>query len=332
MSSTRKILGGGLLSPPSTVEISGYVRLADETGIEGVSMTGLTGTPSTNVDGYYEATVDYNWTGTVTPTKTGYTFTPVNKSYSGITANQVNQNYVGISYSEEVLADSPWRYYKLDEESGDFADSSGNGGGDTTIPYVNGITQGVDPLISVGKSVSSNGANSAVLYSPVQEAGWDTLLNSDYTIELWWKSGTNTTDTDTLFGLEFNNAWYWFAALNGTAGAGNTTISFRAGGNSQNIAKPLLDNTAHHLVFVYDHTADQMTLHIDGDGGTAFTAFNPGACPGMAANEHVGWLAMVNNTTNITGELIGGIDEIALYASKLSNARIAAHYAAGTAT
>ena len=75
--------------------ISGYVRDSGSTGIIGVSMYGLPGNPTTNSSGYYEATVSSGWSGTVTPLKTGYTFTPSYMTYSNVTSDQSNQNYTG---------------------------------------------------------------------------------------------------------------------------------------------------------------------------------------------------------------------------------------------
>ena len=74
--------------------ISGYVRTSGGAGISGVVMSGLTGNPSTAADGSYTATVDYSWSGTVTPTKSGYTFSPGSQSYSNVSSNQT-QNYTG---------------------------------------------------------------------------------------------------------------------------------------------------------------------------------------------------------------------------------------------
>ena len=75
--------------------ISGYVRTSGGTGIEGVTMNGLPGNPSTNSSGYYSATASYGWSGTVTPAKSGYTFSPTSRSYSNVTSNQSDQNYTG---------------------------------------------------------------------------------------------------------------------------------------------------------------------------------------------------------------------------------------------
>ena len=43
--------------------------------------------------GYYSFSVSSGWTGTVTPSKTGYTFSPASRSYSHLAADQVHQDY-----------------------------------------------------------------------------------------------------------------------------------------------------------------------------------------------------------------------------------------------
>ena len=77
-----------------TFTISGYVRTSGGTGISGVVMGGLPSSPSTDSNGYYSSTVSYGWSGTVTPSKSGYSFSPPSTTYSSVTSNQ-NQNYTG---------------------------------------------------------------------------------------------------------------------------------------------------------------------------------------------------------------------------------------------
>ena len=67
--------------------------ISGSTGMDGVVMNGLPGNSVTSGGGLYTATVEYNWNGTVTPTKEGYTFEPVNKTYDKVTGNQANQGY-----------------------------------------------------------------------------------------------------------------------------------------------------------------------------------------------------------------------------------------------
>ncbi|MBI3872765.1 MAG: T9SS type A sorting domain-containing protein, partial [candidate division Zixibacteria bacterium] len=78
-----------------TFEISGYVRISVGSGIAGVAVGGLTGSPVTNASGYYVATVSYGWSGTATPSLTGYSFTPPSRNYSNVTASQNSQDYTG---------------------------------------------------------------------------------------------------------------------------------------------------------------------------------------------------------------------------------------------
>ena len=50
-------------------------------------------TATADASGLYSFSVTSGWSGTVTPSKSGYTFTPSTKSYSNVTANQASQNY-----------------------------------------------------------------------------------------------------------------------------------------------------------------------------------------------------------------------------------------------
>ena len=56
-------------------------------------MSGLTGNPTTDALGVYDVTVAAGWSGTVTPTLSGYSFTPVSRTYTGLTTDQTGQDY-----------------------------------------------------------------------------------------------------------------------------------------------------------------------------------------------------------------------------------------------
>ena len=77
------------------LSIFGYVRTADGTGIADVLMSGFPSSVSTNAVGYYQAFVLRDWSGSVTPTKTGYTFDPAGATYASVTANVGPVSYVG---------------------------------------------------------------------------------------------------------------------------------------------------------------------------------------------------------------------------------------------
>ena len=74
-------------APMRTFTISG------RTGLEGVVMHGLPSNPVTGRNGTYQATVNYRWTGTVRPTKDGYTFEPAELPYRRVIRDLTNQNY-----------------------------------------------------------------------------------------------------------------------------------------------------------------------------------------------------------------------------------------------
>jgi hypothetical protein len=69
-------------------------------GLENVHLYGLPSNVETDASGEYRVTVGAGWSGTVTPIKTGFEFTPALRTYSDITTNQVNQNYTAyLSYN-----------------------------------------------------------------------------------------------------------------------------------------------------------------------------------------------------------------------------------------
>ena len=79
------------------VTISGSVKTASSTGIFGVTITFSNGggPATTDSSGNYSVLVPINYSGMATPSKTGYTFDPVSKTYSNVTTPKTGENYVG---------------------------------------------------------------------------------------------------------------------------------------------------------------------------------------------------------------------------------------------
>jgi hypothetical protein len=63
-------------------------------------MNGLPGNPTTDKNGFYSAEVDYNWSGTVTPTLSGYSFTPSSRNYANATTDLPDQNFTATKNSD----------------------------------------------------------------------------------------------------------------------------------------------------------------------------------------------------------------------------------------
>jgi len=77
-----------------TITITGTIT-SGGIGLPGVTITlsNSDKTATTAANGNYRITVPTGWTGTVTPSKFGYDFSPANRGYSNVTVNQTGQNY-----------------------------------------------------------------------------------------------------------------------------------------------------------------------------------------------------------------------------------------------
>ncbi|MGE5342813.1 MAG: Ig-like domain-containing protein [Candidatus Omnitrophota bacterium] len=77
-----------------TYTVSGRITSGDGTGLADVAMNGFPeNSVLTNSDGYYTTTVNYNWSGTVTPSKACYSFSPSNIPYTKVQEDITEQNY-----------------------------------------------------------------------------------------------------------------------------------------------------------------------------------------------------------------------------------------------
>jgi RHS repeat-associated protein len=75
-------------------QVSGTVTL-NGLALPNVAMAATGGPTCTtsNGAGQYSCTVPFNWTGSVTPSATGYSFGPANRSYTSVAANQTAQTF-----------------------------------------------------------------------------------------------------------------------------------------------------------------------------------------------------------------------------------------------
>ena len=90
---------------PDTFTISGAIT-AGGSGLADVALNGLPGSPVSDGTGSYSATVNYGWSGTVTPSLSGYVFSPANRAYASVIADQVSQDYAATYTAPTALAAS----------------------------------------------------------------------------------------------------------------------------------------------------------------------------------------------------------------------------------
>jgi len=93
----NNFIGASGPPPAPTYQLHGRIATSAGVGIAGVSVarTGSATPVVTNGAGYYSFTGVVNGTYTVTPTLSGYTFTPATRSVTVADANSVNNNFVG---------------------------------------------------------------------------------------------------------------------------------------------------------------------------------------------------------------------------------------------
>jgi hypothetical protein len=85
------------------IYISGRIT-TNGTGVPGVTLTFSHngGTTTTDENGNYYHPVESGWTGTVTPSKEDYSFTPASREYTNVISKKTNQNYTAYPFSVSV--------------------------------------------------------------------------------------------------------------------------------------------------------------------------------------------------------------------------------------
>jgi hypothetical protein len=164
---------------PVTYTISGSVTY-NGAALANVVMAGLPNNPVTNSAGQYSALVSSGWSGTVTPTLSGYVFTPANRAYPKVTADQISQGYTakpsdgvtelsnGQTLSGLSASKGKWLYYKIKVPTGakNLVVKTWGGTGDADL-Y---IKSGSKPTLYSYNCRSRNSANyeTCTLYYPIK--------------------------------------------------------------------------------------------------------------------------------------------------------------------
>lgn len=222
-----------------------------------------------------------------------------------------------------MLADHPLVYWKMDDLSGTvMTDSSGNGNNGTYgDASTSSPTLAQTPLISTGKSVLLNGST--------QTCAWGQTIalsaGNSTSFEAWIKTSAGAglpmmicaDDTGPLGGR-----FVQFGLSTGVV----RFILFDSGGGSHTAlgATTVTDNTARHIVGTYDGTT--MIVYVNGvsDGTLSATFTLPDAASTPVVKVGARFVSGIGFSNFFTGNL----DELAIYTSALSAARVAAHYAA----
>jgi hypothetical protein len=168
----------------------------------GTSLGASDGSTTADASGNYSFQVTYwfSWSGTVTPSKTGYSFSPSSRNYNGVTSDQTNQNYTATPVTYTISG------------------STGTAGANATITYTGGSTT----------------ANSSGSYSFTVSGGWSgtvTPTKTGYSFSPVNRSYTNVTSNQTN---QNYTATLIGNTISGNVGTGSATIAYSGGSTTAN--------------------------------------------------------------------------------------------------
>ena len=222
-----------------------------------------------------------------------------------------------LTYLDTVLADSPIRYYRLDETSGTVGyDAMGSGYNGTynnspTLGVTGGLTGDSDKAVTfTAASFNYMGFDNAHL----------PLGNASISVEFLFKFSANPASNQFLFDtgasprINHNN----FALL--LAPGGQICIDVGAGIILASTA--LTTGSYQHISATWDGTTARLYVNSN-QAGT-------GATPGT--QNVLSNIAAIATTVVASNYFNGQMDEVSIYATALSAARITAHYTAYSTT
>jgi len=213
------------------------------------------------------------------------------------------------NYDSVVLADAPKRYYRLDEPSGTTAVDSGSDAANGT--YTGGVTLGTLVSGDSDTAVTFNGTNQYVSVPLLA------LENRSFSVEGWLKCALPASDMAILEAGQSaptsNNLFTMKIWPSGDVG-GEFWGNYLYAGNGAVSA-----NTWTHVVFTYEYASDTACMYVN---GTLKNSNSAG--PLLPTLDHI-YLARGSATLSF---FAGSLDDVAIYATALSAAQVAAHYAA----
>lgn len=243
------------------------------------------------------------------------------------------------AWRSEVLADSPRAWWRLGEQSGTVAaDSSGNGYHGT---YEGGATFNTRTGLIAGdpdNGIAFDGTDDAVASIPEAAA-----VTGSFSVETWFTStGTDASFTRTIAGqgsIKFGSAGYessfptqnngWALGHEGGAAA-TMALGFIIGNgvavrHVRTTATSWNDEATHHVVATWNGSTAK--IYVDGVDQSLTTEASGSPSGPSAGFVSVGKLG----APPVGGWWLGAADEVLIYSSALSAARVLAHYNAGNA-
>ena len=157
-------------STPVTFTISGNA------GVAGATLSFTDGTPKTasaDGSGDYTLTVSYNWSGSVTPSQTGFAFIPASRTYTNVLASMTGEDYVATT-THGISLMPGWNLVSFNLHPVDT----------DTAAVLSSISGQYSLVYAWDASGGHPGSGNWMKYDPAQGFG-NTLVDLDETMAFW---------------------------------------------------------------------------------------------------------------------------------------------------
>jgi hypothetical protein len=227
-------------------------------------------------------------------------------------------------YSGAVLADAPNAYWRLGEPNGSVAF-------DQTASRFNGTFAGG---VTLGQPGFTKDGNPSVLFdgaSGYVDMGNQTPLAfiGPFTVEAWIKTAATATQRVIAGKVNWatNRGWAFFQDVNQLSFFGVTTGGAYVFQMSVSFTP---DSNPHHVVAAWDGTGNpgNAVIYVDGVARSAVSSLNGPGTPDVNTQTFKIGFAVGSGSPYFNGS----IQDVAVYPSKLSAARVLAHFQAAIAT
>lgn len=237
-----------------------------------------------------------------------------------------------MSYSSEVLADTPCLYWKLDETSGTTADNAATTGSVNDGTYSGDYTLGVDTWTGMQCVTFNQGAEDGQVYKVVSSGSWPTTA---LTLECWYRGTTAQAGGSGIMGYaapsQANEFLMWYQA--------SSTNSFKLFINNAEADFTLSSSPAQgsqgwkHVVMTWENVAGTCKVYVNGNLQQTITSVKVGYSIEAPATFGTFAIAQDQDTAggggiNTSDSFIATMAHVAVYPTALSAARILAHYEA----
>jgi hypothetical protein len=259
----------------------------------------------------------------------------INLKSSGVFATKTRRTKIGgvfrPSYAAAVADDSPLYWWRMSEGSGasTLADEIS-----AVSATVAGATTGTTG--AVGSGVSYDGSNDYTSHTTLGSFGGSSLPSSS--VEFWIKT-TTTAQTTVLGTVNTGTDFFMEIRLNTNAAdslaVGRHRVDIRGksgtGRLQREVTFDIFDGNWHHVVWTFNlptSGSPSAACYID---GVSRSVGGPGVTTFSAGTDNFGfpWTVGARNLRGVIDRFAAiELDELALYGTQLSGARVLAHYEA----